>query len=111
MPKGSGILIASADETHVYANTLRGNGGAAILVLSWPTVALLAGLAANDDQYDQYSEGSYIHDNIFSGNGSSPAAVFTDLGLMPPHRSHPVGRVRRLDEGCRPASNSVASAS
>jgi parallel beta-helix repeat protein len=89
MPRGSGILIASADQTHVYANTLRDNGGPAILVFSWPTVAFLTGLAANDDQFDQFSEGSYLHDNTFSGNGSSPEEVYTGapLGLTPPVES------------------------
>jgi parallel beta-helix repeat protein len=86
VPRGTGILIATADETHVYANTLRGNGGPAILALSWPTIAFLTGLAANDDQYDQFSEGSYIHDNTFSGNGGDPPGAFTGapLSLVPP---------------------------
>jgi parallel beta-helix repeat protein len=86
VPQGTGILIAMAHDTQVYANTIRGNNGAAILVLSWPTIAFLTGLAANDDQYDQYSEGSYIHDNTFSGNGTSPPIEFTGapLSLTPP---------------------------
>jgi len=79
VPKGTGILIASADQTHVYANTLRSNGGAALLILSWPTVAVLTGLEANDDQYDQYSEGTYVHDNSFNDNGRSPPAIFTEV--------------------------------
>ena len=86
VPRGTGILIAMAHDTQVYANTLRGNGGPAILILSWPTIAFLTGLAANDDQYDQFSEGSYLHDNVFSGNGATPPVEFTGepLSLTPP---------------------------
>jgi parallel beta-helix repeat protein len=86
VPRGTGILIAMAHDTQVYANTLRDNGGPAVLILSWPTIAFLTQLAANDDQYDQFSEGAYVHDNVFSGNGATPPVEFTGepLSLTPP---------------------------
>ncbi len=86
VPKGSGILIASADETHVYGNTLRGNGSPGILVVSWPTIVALGGPAANDPAFDQYAETAYLHDNMFENNGAAPDAVYTGapLSLTPP---------------------------
>jgi len=81
VPRGSGIVIASADETHVYNNTLRGNGSPGILVVSWPTIALLGNLSTDDTEFDQFSETTYIHDNRFENNGSAPAAVYTEPPL------------------------------
>ncbi|MCC7542222.1 MAG: right-handed parallel beta-helix repeat-containing protein [Deltaproteobacteria bacterium] len=82
VPRGTGILILAADETEIFDNDIEGNLGAGILQVGWETLEMfVSGGGADDPQYDLYPETTYIYDNRFDGNGTSPGSPFDLFGL------------------------------
>jgi len=69
VPPGLGVLILSTDQTEVADNTITGNRTAGLGL-----IAYIPGLfgAPNDDEFDIYSQGTWIHDNAFSNNATDP---------------------------------------
>jgi parallel beta-helix repeat protein len=106
VPPGTGILVLASDNVEIHKNSVRSNGGAGILILSWPTVSVLGGFQANDPAYDLYTETVNIHDNTFEGNGNAPPSVFTDG--MPLNLSLPVEAI--LWDGFVDAGKDAATA-
>ncbi|MGE0785262.1 MAG: parallel beta-helix domain-containing protein [Sandaracinaceae bacterium] len=92
VPAGSGLFILAANDVEISNNTIEGNRGVASTVISYQIISALTGEAPPDDPgYDPYSEGIYIHDNTYSGNGDMPGSMTPDgsndalrtlLGLM-----------------------------
>lgn len=69
VPGGSGIIVLAADGNEIHDNEIRGNVSFAILFFTY-----LEGLfgSYDDEDFDPYCEGNYIHDNIFEANGEEP---------------------------------------
>ena len=86
VPAGTGVMIMANDGVEVFANELRDNGTVGVLVLSFNTAAVVAGIQRpNDPFYDPFSEGIFITDNTFIGGGANPDAATAELirGVAP----------------------------
>ncbi len=81
VPKGTGVLVLAADSTELHGNTIRDNGSVGVLVVSWPTFALIGGGVADDPNYDQYAETTWLHENTYADNGAEPDSLLVTLGL------------------------------
>jgi parallel beta-helix repeat protein len=79
VPSGSGMVIMAADRTEIRGNSITGNQSTGIVLGSCATLELLSGRAGYcaDSGYDGFPEGTSIHDNTFSGNGTDPQDFFT----------------------------------
>lgn len=81
VPPGTGILLMSAQEVEIYSNQLSMNNMMGIGIMSFTTLAELAGITYNDPSYDPYSHGIYIHDNQIERSNN-----------LPPY-SHPISSI------------------
>jgi parallel beta-helix repeat protein len=81
LPRGGGMTIMGAHNVEVHANTFEKNSGPAVVIVSWPTFAILGGLTTDDTEFEQFAETLYFHDNTFTGNGQTPQDTFADLGF------------------------------
>jgi parallel beta-helix repeat protein len=79
VPTGTGMMILANDQVEVFDNDVRDNGTTGLLIISYNTAELVAGLRGNDPSYDKYSETLYIHDNRYSGGGTDPDPSTGDL--------------------------------
>jgi parallel beta-helix repeat protein len=79
VPRGIGVIVLAGNAVEIDTNTIRGNVSTGVAVISWPTIETLAMRPHGDPMYDPYSEGVYVHDNTFEGNGAAPADAFTIL--------------------------------
>jgi parallel beta-helix repeat protein len=82
-PRGTGILILAAHNTEVHGNTISGNESMANIVVSCDALDLVnpGVLHCDDPGYAHFPDGTYIHDNIYSNNGTMPHDYFVDLGI------------------------------
>lgn len=73
VPTGSGIVINSNDEVEIFANAIKDNDTANIVISSY----FSAGYSdrATVESFDPYPEAIYIYDNEFAGGGESPDGV------------------------------------
>jgi len=73
VPAGSGVVINSNDEVEVFANTIKDNATANIIISSY----FSSGYSdrASSEMFDPYPEAIFIYDNQFSGGGDSPDGV------------------------------------
>ena len=73
VPAGSGIVINSNDEVEIFANSIKDNATANIVISSY----FSAGYSdrTSVDSFDPYPETIYIYDNEFAGGGDSPDGV------------------------------------
>jgi parallel beta-helix repeat protein len=78
VPPGAGVFVLAADKTEVRDNTISGNESTGLVVIGCSTLAVILGDAATctDTGYDGFAEGTNIHDNTFSNNGTSPQGFF-----------------------------------
>jgi len=69
LPPGAGVLMVATDTNEVWDNTITGNDSFGVAV-----VAFLPSLFGdpNDPDFDIYSEGNYVHDNVISDNATTP---------------------------------------
>jgi parallel beta-helix repeat protein len=74
VPVGTGMLILASDRTEIRNNTITNNNSMGILVVSMATLDQLVP-ADPDPETDPDPEETYIHDNTFTGNGTSPALL------------------------------------
>jgi parallel beta-helix repeat protein len=82
VPPGTGMLILAADETEVRDNTIENNESTGVLLLSMKTVELLVG-PSDDPDTDPFPEQNFVHDNVFTNNGTSPKDVLGEWGVVP----------------------------
>lgn len=68
VPAGTGLMILANDSIEVFGNQFVDNNSANVLIASY----LITGLDVDDDNYDPFPEGIYLHDNRFSGGGTEP---------------------------------------
>lgn len=73
VPAGSGIVINSNDEVEIFANTIRDNATANIIISSF----YASGYSdrASTELFDPYPEAIFIYDNVFVGGGDSPDGI------------------------------------
>lgn len=83
LPRGTGLFILAANDVEIRDNTITGNEGTGIALVSWSTAELLE-LGAADDAYDGWAERIYIHDNVFEGNGTQPGGPLDELNDQDP---------------------------
>jgi len=81
VPGGVGLIILATDDNEVTQNTFRNNGSSAIIVTSY--LQDIFGLY-EDDQFDAYPNGNYIHNNTYEGNGMMPQSIVAALELELP---------------------------
>jgi len=79
VPTGTGVMLLANDEVQVFENTLRDNGTTHVLILSYHTAAILAGLSGRDPNSDKYSETLYIYNNTYEHGGATPDDGVADL--------------------------------
>jgi parallel beta-helix repeat protein len=68
VPPGTGLLILANDNIEVFENQFSDNNNVSIMIYSY----VLGGRTFDDPNYDPFPEKIYIHDNSFSGGGTSP---------------------------------------
>lgn len=79
VPAGTGILINSNDNVEIFDNDIVDNDTANIIISSYYSTGY-QGTREMVENYDPYPETIYIHDNRFSGGGSSPDGL--DLKVL-----------------------------
>lgn len=75
VPKGSGVIINSNDKVEIFANNVRDNETANILISSYFS-ANYAGQKELAAEFDPYPEDIYIYDNNFDGGGTAPGSDY-----------------------------------
>jgi parallel beta-helix repeat protein len=80
IPAGSGVVVMANRKVEVDHNLITGNDSVAVAAISF-TFTGLAQATAPDPLYYPYEKEIYVHDNTFSGNGSSPDTA-VDLGTI-----------------------------
>ena len=70
VPTGSGVLIIAADDAEIHDNIIEDHRSVGIAVLSYQ--ATQRDDYEMDAEYDPYSEGHWIHDNVLENNGYDP---------------------------------------
>lgn len=77
VPRGIGILVLGADNTEVYGNELRGNTSYAVGILGYHSFSG-SGIKIG---IESVPEDNFIHDNVYSDNGSSPDSLVMKAGF------------------------------
>ncbi len=67
MPQGTGMLVATANDSEIRDNTITGHMSVGIGVVTYNLIE-----TTDDEEYDPFPEGNWIHDNTLSDNGSDP---------------------------------------
>lgn len=70
IPPGIGVILLAADDNEVAENEIRGNASVGVAVIAYVDALFPP---PEDPNFDIYAEGNYVHDNVFEGNGASPA--------------------------------------
>ncbi len=78
VPKGSGVIINSNDRVEIFANRIRDNETANILISSYFS-ANYAGQRELAAEFDPYPEEIYIYGNDFAGGGDAPGRDYLVL--------------------------------
>jgi parallel beta-helix repeat protein len=81
VPAGSGMILLSTDDNEVTENIFRNNGSAGIIITSY--LQDIFGLY-EDEQFDAFSDGNYIHNNTYEDNGMMPQSIVAALELELP---------------------------
>ncbi|MBP7291975.1 MAG: right-handed parallel beta-helix repeat-containing protein [Nannocystaceae bacterium] len=71
VPPGVGMLVLAADNNEIHGNTIANNDSVGVAIIAYSEESGLFE-PPNDPAYDIWSEGNYIHDNTFMGNGTMP---------------------------------------
>jgi parallel beta-helix repeat protein len=80
VPGGTGILVLAADNVEISNNTISGNHTVALAVASYCTLdpTFCMQFPFPDPNLNPFANNIYIHDNTFSGNGTSPVLTAAD---------------------------------
>lgn len=84
VPPGVGVLVLAADDNEIANNMIRGNDSVGVGLILY-TDALFP--PPNDDAFDIYAQGNFVHDNTFERNGEAPdelVQVLTDSAVPSP---------------------------
>ncbi len=69
LPPGVGILLVATDTNEIWDNDITGNDSLGVAIVGF--LPVLFG-DPNDPDFDIYSEGNYVHDNVIMDNGLNP---------------------------------------
>ncbi|MCA9617641.1 MAG: right-handed parallel beta-helix repeat-containing protein [Myxococcales bacterium] len=83
VPSGTGMLILASDAQEVHDNDIHDNESVGMLIVSHDTLGVLITGFMPDPETDGYPEGTYIHDNTFTNNGTAPQGAASFLGITP----------------------------
>jgi parallel beta-helix repeat protein len=83
VPPGTGVLILSADETHVRNNSIVDNDSVGVIIVSFATLGILLSDVDPDPETDPDPEGVYVVGNTFMNNGPTPAFPLSEIGVAP----------------------------
>ncbi|MSP15500.1 MAG: hypothetical protein EXR73_02610 [Myxococcales bacterium] len=72
VPHGTGVIILANDNVEFRNNTVTGNISTGFAVASYKVLEP----NPDDPDFDAYPETVYVHDNMFSDNGSDPQGLF-----------------------------------
>lgn len=72
VPTGTGVMIMSNSNVHVFENTIKDHGTLNVMLCSY----LVSGNEITDKAYYPFPEGISIHDNTFGNGGNAPAGEF-----------------------------------
>ena len=78
VPPGVGLMILSKDVVEVRNNDIHDNVSAGALVAS----LLALGDPWSDPEFDPYPESIYIHENVFTDNGTDPQGILDGLAAV-----------------------------
>jgi len=81
VPPGAGVIILSSDHNEVFDNQISGNNSFGVMVLAYDTD--LFG-DYDDDEFDRFAEGNYVHGNTMENNGTDPQGVIKAFPLPNP---------------------------
>ena len=83
VPPGIGMLVLASDFNEFRDNTVTGNDTAGIIIVTY-----LNGLYGvhDDENFDPFSEGNWVHDNTFTDNGLAPRGVLNAVVPLPEPR-------------------------
>lgn len=76
VPPGTGMMVLATDQVELFENDVKDNQTTGLAIISFH----LTEKPINDKDYDPYPEGVYVHDNIFTSNGTNPSGTL-GLGL------------------------------
>ncbi|MDA1372091.1 MAG: right-handed parallel beta-helix repeat-containing protein [Proteobacteria bacterium] len=68
VPAGTGLMVLANDNIEIFGNTFENNATTHVIIVSY----FITERPFDDPQYDPFPESIFIHDNQFSGGGSSP---------------------------------------
>ncbi len=72
VPRGTGILVLSADANELRDNRIYDNDSFGIILSSYIILDPAKNFETADPQFDAYAEANYVHDNVLDGNGANP---------------------------------------
>jgi len=70
VPTGTGFFVMANHDVEVFGNDIEGNDTAGAGIISYYLAGLL--MPENDPNYYQYPSNIYLHDNMYSGDGTAP---------------------------------------
>jgi parallel beta-helix repeat protein len=68
VPPGTGMMVLATDQVECFENEVKDNKTTGLAIISYQ----LTMKPINDKEYDPYPEATYIHDNVFTNNGTNP---------------------------------------
>jgi parallel beta-helix repeat protein len=85
VPTGTGMLILAADETEVHDNNIHDNASTGILLVDLVSLCALASGACGtpDPMTDPDPEKTYVYNNTFTNNGTTPKAPLLLIPKVP----------------------------
>lgn len=75
VPKGIGVVVMAASQTEVRNNKIDNNNSTGVLIVSCFTQNTLVDCKSMVP-YNQFPQSSFVHDNVFSTNGTDPELIF-----------------------------------
>ncbi len=77
LPRGTGIIVLGTDENEIRNNTVRGNSGGAVFIISHELVNAVNPDGYGEPETDGFPEKTYVHDNTFENNGTDPQDAYS----------------------------------
>ncbi|MCC6874309.1 MAG: right-handed parallel beta-helix repeat-containing protein [Sandaracinaceae bacterium] len=78
VPTGTGLFVMAAKDVEVRDNTITGNNGTGIAIISWYTQMALTMDPLPAPPYDPQSVTIHVHGNTFMSNGAMPSMTAGD---------------------------------
>ncbi|KAJ8135023.1 hypothetical protein OY671_011764, partial [Metschnikowia pulcherrima] len=83
VPKGIGVVVMAASQTEVRNNKIDNNNSTGVSIVSCFTQNTLVDCKSMVP-YNQFPQSSFVHDNVFSTNGTDPELIFKSIAGQGP---------------------------